>query len=422
MITMQNLQKIHLCLFLIPALLFFQCADKGNDSNSSSEAEYAIHADSIGDVQKDSLINYISRIELVPLETNEQSLISNIRQIAVSDDYIYILDYRRNAVVKVFDRAGNYIRDAGGSGKGPGEYVYPAGIDWNPAQKALYVGDSRQGKVIKYDARGKFLEEITLSDSVRRFITFISTDNGNLLIPIRKDQQKDAENGFLALVGADGEILNKYFKEEGIATIYVNGDNTLRRLGGRILYTPIYSDIVYAFDQKSQTFSPYIKVTSPHEKDLELFEELEMEAREVGSMVDPTQNPQERFEKQQEIRGKYLAVRGVAELMETSEIIHFHFQYKGLEGSQSVLMDKKTGSLKKTYLNPPGNFFLSQKVPTTEFVVGELRWMNRREGTGDRIESMVDLIKDSASEAEIERIRAVNEEDNPVLAFFYFND
>lgn len=62
-------------------------------------------------------------IEIIPLETTEECLISRVDRIEFYKDKIFILD-RSNTKVFVFTSEGKYLKSIGTQGLGPGEYSF----------------------------------------------------------------------------------------------------------------------------------------------------------------------------------------------------------------------------------------------------------------------------------------------------------
>ena len=60
-------------------------------------------------------------IDIIPLETTDECLLSNIKQLTFHKGHFYILDGTRRNIF-VFDEAGRFVRKIGKQGNGPGEY------------------------------------------------------------------------------------------------------------------------------------------------------------------------------------------------------------------------------------------------------------------------------------------------------------
>lgn len=62
-----------------------------------------------------------SKIEIIPLETNEQSLIQRISKVIEYNSCLYILDSRQKAIL-IFDKTGKFISKIHTVGRAPSEY------------------------------------------------------------------------------------------------------------------------------------------------------------------------------------------------------------------------------------------------------------------------------------------------------------
>ena len=71
-----------------------------------------------------SIKELFSRIEVVPLEDhNDSCLVMRLSKVLSYKDKIYVVDRKIPACYE-FDRNGNFIRQIGHAGNGPGEYIY----------------------------------------------------------------------------------------------------------------------------------------------------------------------------------------------------------------------------------------------------------------------------------------------------------
>ncbi len=60
----------------------------------------------------------IESIEYVPLELTDESLIADVLDLCVSDEYIFVYSTRQDGVLQ-FDRKGKYLRCIAKTGNGP---------------------------------------------------------------------------------------------------------------------------------------------------------------------------------------------------------------------------------------------------------------------------------------------------------------
>jgi hypothetical protein len=81
-----------------------------------------------------------SEVRYVPLEAKPGSYIQNIDKYAISKDLILVADNKAGKVMK-FDREGKYLGDFMVKGKGPKEFIWIYGIDFNSRGEVLVSKD-----------------------------------------------------------------------------------------------------------------------------------------------------------------------------------------------------------------------------------------------------------------------------------------
>ena len=101
-----------------------------------------------------------SKIEIIPLETNEQSLIQRISKVIEYNSCLYILDSRQKAIL-IFDKTGKFISKIHTVGRAPSEYSLLYDIAINTYSETLDALDP-MGKIITYDLKGNYISSIYL--------------------------------------------------------------------------------------------------------------------------------------------------------------------------------------------------------------------------------------------------------------------
>ena len=101
-----------------------------------------------------------SKIEIIPLETNEQSLIQRISKVIEYNSCLYILDSRQKAIL-IFDKTGKFISKIHTVGRAPSEYSLLYDIAINTYSETLDALDP-MGKIITYDLKGNYISIIYL--------------------------------------------------------------------------------------------------------------------------------------------------------------------------------------------------------------------------------------------------------------------
>ncbi len=87
-------------------------------------------------------------------------MFGSIAGVASTDENIYVLD-RDVPALRVYDREGNYARDIGAEGDGPGEFRRPDSLLVAPDGR-LFVRSMNQGRITVFTADGELVETLPL--------------------------------------------------------------------------------------------------------------------------------------------------------------------------------------------------------------------------------------------------------------------
>lgn len=109
--------------------------------------------------------------EIIPLETNDISVIGGSRKVIEHDEKYYVLDYRERNI-KVFDEQGEYLDKIGNIGQGVHEYISLQDININPYSNSLDILDPR-GKLLSLDLKThQYNPDIIIPSDVPQFSNF----------------------------------------------------------------------------------------------------------------------------------------------------------------------------------------------------------------------------------------------------------
>jgi len=108
------------------------------------------------------LSKLVDDCQMVFLETSEASLLPELRQHAISENYICVSG--SVGPVKLFKRDGSYICDIGKIGRGPGEYGFtPYQILINENENSIFLLPSfNVDQILHYDLTGNFIGSISM--------------------------------------------------------------------------------------------------------------------------------------------------------------------------------------------------------------------------------------------------------------------
>ena len=113
-----------------------------------------------------SIFEFVDRIDVVSLETNDQSLLSHITQVVPHEDRYYIYDYRLQAIF-CFGTVGNFLYKIHSVGRGPEEYSHLAHFNIDPYNRRLILLDPVSSEILCYDLDGRFIEKKRLPSECR---------------------------------------------------------------------------------------------------------------------------------------------------------------------------------------------------------------------------------------------------------------
>lgn len=175
-----------------------------------------------------------SGISYIPLETNELCLLSQINKIILCNDHIFITDGMN---LFQFGLSGNFVRQIGRAGKGPGEYGRRITFDIDDDQQEILIYSSNVMNVYDLES-GSYKRRFLINQDVSGFTML---PHGNLVV-----FTYEIPSGVLIssinevfLVNSDGRItdsitnyhrLNTKSNSRGYASTYEYEKNEIRYL------------------------------------------------------------------------------------------------------------------------------------------------------------------------------------------------
>lgn len=127
--------------------------------NTSTKTSSDIYVD-LDLEDKVSFYDIFSKIEVVPLETNEESLIGTINKLVHYDSNYYLLDTKQNCVW-IFNEEGKIVKNIKSVGRGPEEYSYVYDFVINKYNHTIELLDCF-GKLVIFNLDGTHKESIRL--------------------------------------------------------------------------------------------------------------------------------------------------------------------------------------------------------------------------------------------------------------------
>ncbi len=158
-------------LNLIISLFFFVFLFNSCQDNKSPDNIIHIDVDKISSI---SASDWFSSMELVSLETKEQSLLNKCYKMEYYHGRYYIHDLKQHAAF-VFDSIGSFLFSTlFYKGHGPQEYLSMTDLTINPSSGNMEILDSSARKIIVFSKEGKPIKSIKLPNSLMPLGNFIS--------------------------------------------------------------------------------------------------------------------------------------------------------------------------------------------------------------------------------------------------------
>ena len=200
------------------------------------------------------LSNFTSEIEYIFLETHKKCLLYRIDKV-MQDDSLYFV-YNKQQLF-IFNQNGEFIRQIGRLGKGPGEYLRIMDFTLITSKDNILIYDSDQHKVIKYNYDGT----IELEFRINHNATKISTMNDQFLVVswVKPDFILN-DNYSLSIYDLDGKIVNQTLNRDDEKTKLTMPSTFLTRLNyynDSLTYWETNLDIIYRIDDQGEPIPAY---------------------------------------------------------------------------------------------------------------------------------------------------------------------
>ena len=278
----------HMFLLLIGVFVLLGCSsNKKQEPISKSGIPVINLSEDVSTVPSLLLSEAAEKLEIVSLEMTDESVLSDITEMQVTDHNIWI-DHGREFYIYRFSRTGKFLNKIGSIGQGPGEYTTYSTFLVDEDKKEVYIIANTNG-VLAYDFEGNFKRKIIdiqmilqlFSSPYDQYILnnqkFFATQNFGLYRPI----DKDSLWSFVSL--GDDFQKKKYFKnpahvgrEEQIIANRANMDRMVNYWREYLTSMDTYNaqltlkypdtDTIYCYDDATNQLSPQYAIFTDEEK------------------------------------------------------------------------------------------------------------------------------------------------------------
>ncbi|GHT07511.1 hypothetical protein FACS189426_01050 [Bacteroidia bacterium] len=151
--------------------------------------------------QKITFSDIVTDIRIMLLNTDENNLLGNIKDICFSSHYIYVLDDLTASVFMFRIEDGSFLKRICTKGNGPNEYISPTAIRHN--SMFVYLLDLPTKRIIVYNEELEAIKTIQLSVSASDFVCM---DKGFLLY----NMDDSPESYKLIYTDSMGSVVDKF--------------------------------------------------------------------------------------------------------------------------------------------------------------------------------------------------------------------
>lgn len=282
----------HFNLLIFFLIIFYSCHSSSQEhQKTASSTLLSINlSDEVTKKESLPLSNAVAKIDIVPLEVTDQSILGGINQVAVTSHDIWVSHYKK-AFVYRFSREGKFLNKVGKIGQGPGEYNRLSQFFVNETQNEVYAVSIVNGINI-YDFEGNFkrkLTKLTLDDLFAAYDgkillynrTFFLSQNLPVMRPLTNpidslwslavtDSSFKIKKMFKNPVhkGREEMILKNRSKPETFdaPNYWTEGPTNLDFYGNTFKIKYPDTDTIYRYDSVSTHFQPVYTIRTTEEK------------------------------------------------------------------------------------------------------------------------------------------------------------
>lgn len=241
--------------YLLPILFLLSCSQNQKVDNPSIEV-FPIDLDK---KENKEMSEFIEKIELIPLQTDTNSIISTYNKIDYSEELDMFIILDKQLIVSLFSGNGQFIANSKNAiGEGPNEYRTAVDVIYNPFSKSIEILDP-YGTIYRYNTSFQFIEKMTLEQNSKIFSRFVPLSKNEYILTPVMTGYKDATILFCNYKKNE-VVKNVSYEEDCISSITMNY-NPFFTINDDLVLSPLCLNYhFYQVDQTNQNIIPIIKL------------------------------------------------------------------------------------------------------------------------------------------------------------------
>ncbi|MBT9907299.1 6-bladed beta-propeller [Bacteroides fragilis] len=278
----------HMSLLLIGVFVLLGCSsNKKQEPISKSGIPVINLSEDVSTVPSLLLSEAAEKLEIVPLEMTDESVLSDITEMQVTDHNIWI-DHGREFYIYRFSRTGKFLNKIGSIGQGPGEYTTYSTFLVDEDKKEVYIIANTNG-VLAYDFEGNFKRKIVDIQKILQLFSspydqyilnnqkFFATQNFGLYRPIDKDSlwsfvslgddfQKKKYFKNPAHVGREEQIIANRANMDRMVNYWMEYLTSMDTYNAQLTLKYPDTDTIYCYDDATNQLLPQYAIFTDEEK------------------------------------------------------------------------------------------------------------------------------------------------------------
>ena len=278
----------HMSLLLIGVFVLLGCSsNKKQEPISKSGIPVINLSEDVSTVPSLLLSEAAEKLEIVPLEMTDESVLSDITEMQVTDHNIWI-DHGREFYIYRFSRTGKFLNRIGSIGQGPGEYVNYLTFLVDEDKKEVYIFSTNNG-VLVYDFEGGFKKQISdfqtmvgmfssiykqyiLNDhkffAIQNFGLYRSVDKDSLWSFVSLDDNFQKKRLFKnpVHVGKEEQIIANRANMDRMVNYWMEYLTSVDIYNGQLTHKYPDTDTIYCYDDATNQLLPQYAIFTDEEK------------------------------------------------------------------------------------------------------------------------------------------------------------
>ena len=278
----------YISLLLVSTLLLGCSSNKKQGVISSQLGIPVINLfESISTVSSLSLSEAIEKLDIVPLEMTDQSMLGEIRRIQVTEHDIWIHDFNKFYSYR-FSRTGKFLNRIGSIGQAPGEYVNFSTFLVDEYKEEIYIVSNNNG-ILVYNFKGEFKKKIVDQQIINNLFSsvysqyvlhngkFFATQNIALYKLIDKDslwsfafldtafqEKKLFKNP--AHIGREEQIIANCADQGRMINLWMECQTSINTYNNQLTLKYPDTDTIYYYDDATNELLPQYVICTGEEK------------------------------------------------------------------------------------------------------------------------------------------------------------